>query len=144
MQELDVTESVSTDPTKPIDADKSLGELLSHLSQDFGQLVSTQVELAKVEIKEEVSRAAKGAGMVTGGGMAAMLAILLLSFAAAWGLAAVMPTGFAFLIIGVLWAVVAGVLVLSGRKQLSAVHPVPPNTKAALKEDLEWARQQKS
>jgi uncharacterized membrane protein YqjE len=132
------------DPTKPIAADKSLGDLLGQLTTDFSDLVSTQVALAKTEIKEEVARAGKGAGMLGGGAFAGYLAVLLLSFAAAWGLDAVMPTGWAFFIVGLVWAVVAAVLVMSGRKQLSAVQPVPPNTKQSLKEDVEWARQQRS
>jgi len=103
------------DPTKPVDPDHSLGDLLSRLTEDFGDLVSTQVELAKVEIKEEVTRAGKGAGMLTGAGVVAYLAITLLSFAAAWGLAEVMPEGVAFLIVGVIWAIVAGVLYSTGR-----------------------------
>jgi len=133
-----------SDPTQPLEADKSLGQLLGQLTHDFGDLVSTQVELAKVEIKEEVSRAGKGAGLLTGGGLAAYLALVLLSFAAAWGLAEVMPEGVAFLIVGVVWAAVAAVLYVIGRRELSAVQPVPPQTKQSLKEDAEWARQQKS
>jgi len=131
------------DPSKPLEADHSLGELLSRLTNDFGDLVSTQVELAKVEIKEEVSRAGKGAGMLTGAGLVAYLAVTLLSFAAAWGLAEVMPEGFAFLIVGVVWAIVAGVLYSTGRKELGAVR-VPPQTKASIEEDIEWAKQQRT
>jgi len=132
------------DATEPIEADKSLGELVSQLSADFSDLVSTQLELAKVEIKEEVSRAGKGAGMITGGGLAAYLAVVLLSFAAAWGLSEAMPTGFAFLIVGVVWAAVATFLVLTGRNQLRTVHPVPEQTKESIKEDVEWAKQQRT
>jgi len=136
-------DQTGTDPTKPIEAEKSLGELLSRLTGDFGDLVSTQVELAKVEIKEEVSRAGRGAGFLTGGGLAAYLAVTLLSFAAAWGLAEAMPEGFAFLIIGVVWAAIAIALFLSGRKQLEAVR-VPPQTKSSIQEDVQWAKHQKS
>ncbi len=132
------------DPTKPLDPDKSLGDLLGQLTKDFSNLVSTQVELAKLEIKEEVARAGKGAGMLGGGAVAGYLSVLLLSFAAAWGLAAVMPTGFAFLIVGAVWLAVAGVLFLNGRKELKSVNPVPQQTKAELQEDIEWARQQKN
>jgi uncharacterized membrane protein YqjE len=131
------------DPTKPLEADRSLGELLSGLTEDFGDLVSTQVELAKVEIKEEVTRAGKGAGMLTGAGLVAYLAVILLSFAAAWGLAEVMPEGVAFLIVGVIWAIVAGALYITGRKELGAVR-VPPQTKASIEEDIEWAKQQRT
>jgi uncharacterized membrane protein YqjE len=83
---------VDTHTGEPIAADHSLGELVSQLSADFGELLSTQLELAKAEIKDEVARAGKGAGMLTGGGVAAHLAILLLSLAAAWGLSEGMPT----------------------------------------------------
>jgi uncharacterized membrane protein YqjE len=143
MAEVDLSRPTATDPTKPIDPDHSLGELLSRVTSDFGELVSTQVELAKVEIKEEVSRAGKGAGLLTGGGLAAYLAAILLSFAAAWGLAEVMPEVFAFLIVGVVWAAVAAVLMLSGRKQLDSVR-VTPQTRASIQEDVEWAKQQRS
>jgi uncharacterized membrane protein YqjE len=135
--------ATSPDPTEPLEADRSLGELLGRLSQDFGELVSTQVELAKVEIKEEVTRAAKGTGLLGGGAVAALLGVMLLSFALAWGLAEIMDAGFAFLIVGLLWMVGAAVLALRGRRQLRATTPVIPQTKETLKEDVEWARQQR-
>ena len=77
MADVDLTNrrvaTSATDPTKPLEPDSSLGELLSRLTTDFSELVSTQVELAKVEIKEEVAQAGKGAGLLTGGGVAAYL-----------------------------------------------------------------------
>jgi uncharacterized membrane protein YqjE len=132
------------DRTEPLEAELSLSDLFSKLSKDFSQLVSTQLELAKVELKEEVAHAGKGAGMLAGGGLAGYLALIFLSFAAAWGLATEMPTGVAFLIVGVVWVVIAAMLAAVGRTELKAVHPVPPQSKEALKEDIAWARQQKS
>ena len=137
-------ETQSTDQTQPLEAEHSLGELFSKLSTDFSQLVSTQLELAKVELKEEVTHAGKGAGMFAGGALAGYLALMLLSFAAAWGLATEMPTGVAFLIVGAVWVVIAAVLAAMGRTEFKAVHPVPPHSKEALKEDIAWARQQKN
>jgi len=136
------TAHTNPDPTQPLEADKSLGELLNRLTKDFSNLVSTQVDLAKLEIKEEVTRAGKGAGILTGGAVAGLLALVLLSFAAAWGLAAVMPTGWAFFIVGAVWVVVAAVLASRGRNELKSVNPVPQQTKSELQEDIEWARQQ--
>jgi uncharacterized membrane protein YqjE len=133
------------DGTEPIDADQSLSELVSRMTSDVGQLVSTQLELAKVEIKEEVARAGKGVGMVAGGGLAAHMAVLLMSFALAYGLAALIDsTGWAFFFVGLLWAVAATVLALKGKEQISTATPVAEQTVETLKEDLEWARQQKS
>jgi uncharacterized membrane protein YqjE len=140
----DVRVAATPPALQPIEADKSLGDLVSQLTSDFSELVSTQLELAKVEIKEEVGRAGKGAGMVTGGALAAYLAVALLSFAAAWGLSEAMPAGFAFLIVGAAWAAGSAALILSGRNQLRTVHAVPEQTKASIKEDVEWAKQQRS
>ena len=133
-----------TDPSEPIASDQSLGELVSRMTSDVSALVSTQIELAKVEIKEEVARAGKGAGMVGGAAIAGLLALLLVSFAAAWGLADVVDAGWAFLIVGLVYAAVAGVLFLRGRDQIRSAKPVVPETKETLKEDVEWARQQRS
>jgi hypothetical protein len=145
MSDIDMTstQAATHDPTRPLEAESSLGELLSRLTADFGDLVSTQVELAKVEIKDEVSHAGKGVGMLSGGGVAGYLAVTLLSFAAAWGLDEVMPTAVAFLIVGVIWLFVAGVLYSAGRKELSTVR-VTPQTKASLQEDVQWAKQHKN
>jgi len=131
------------DATEPIDADKSLGDLISQLGSDLGNLVSTQVELAKVEIKEEVVRAGRGAGLAGGGVFAAYLAVLFLSLAVAWGLSEAMPTGWAFFIVGVIYAAAATVLLVMGRDRFREIHG-PVVTTETVKEDVQWARQQMS
>ena len=131
------------DETQPIEPDASVGELLSRVTDDFSQLVRTHVELAKVEIKDEAVRAGKGAGMLGAAGVAGFLAILLLSFAAAWGLAEVMDAGWAFLVVGLVWTAVAAVLAIQGRARIREVHPVPETTKQTVEEDVQWAKQQR-
>jgi uncharacterized membrane protein YqjE len=131
------------DPTQPLEADRSHGELFGKLSSDVSGMFEAHVELAKLELREEVRSTGRAAGMFAGAGLAAFLGILLLSFAAAWGLAAVMPTGFAFLMVGLVWAVVAAVLALAGRERARHIGP-PDNTIEAVKEDVEWARRQRS
>jgi len=133
----------SHDATEPIDADRTLGELISQLGSDLGGLVSTQVELAKVEIKEEVVRAGRGAGLAGGGAFAAYMAALFVSLALAWALSEAMPTGWAFLIVGVIYAAVAAVLLTMGRDRLREVRG-PVVTTETVKEDVQWARQQMS
>jgi uncharacterized membrane protein YqjE len=134
----------ATDPTQPKDPERSLPELLSSLTTDLNRLITTQLELAKVEIKEEVSTAAKGAGLLSGGAVAALLALLLLSHAAAWGLSEVVHEGVAYLIVGVVWAVVAAVLAVQGRGRLRDVDPVPRATVAEIEADRDLAREQLS
>lgn len=122
----------------------SLGELFSRMTEDVSTLVSKELQLAKVEIKEEVTKAAKGAGMLGGAGTTALYALLLLSFAAAWGLAVVIPTGFAFLVMGLLYLLLTGGLFLTGRKELKSVQPKPERTVQTLEEDVQWTKQQMS
>ncbi len=122
--------------------DASLGELFSALTTDLSQLVRSEMELARVEIREEATKAGKAAGMLGGGALAGYLALTLLSFAAAWGLAEVVDAGWAFLIVGLVVAAVAAVLAVNGRNKLRQVHPVPDQTVDTLKEDARWARAQ--
>ena len=130
-------------PLAPKRPDASLGELFSQMTADLGTLLRKEVELAKVETKEELGRAAKAGGMLTGGLVAAHLAAIVLSFALAWLLDEWMDTALAFLIVGVIWAVVAAVLVLAGRHRLRDVQPLP-ETVGSLKEDVAWAKAQRT
>jgi len=136
---------VNPDPAEPLEADQSLSELVSRLTSDVGNLVSTQIELAKVEIKEEVRRAGKGVGMVGGGGLAAYFALLLLSFAVAYWLGdAFDDLGWGFFAVAVVYGAVAAVLVLKGKEQITSATPVAEQTIETIKEDVAWARQQRT
>ena len=132
---------IEPDPTQPKQPDKSLGDLFGDLSREFGELVRTQTELAKTEIRAQTDKAKIAAGAFGGAALAGYMALVLLSFAVAWGLSEVMPEGFAFLIVGVIYAVVAGVLYLRGRRQVEELNIVPEQTIESVKEDVQWAQQ---
>jgi hypothetical protein len=128
---------------QPPQADASLGELFSDLSTDMSALLRDELQLAKVELKEEIKKAGRAGGMFGGAAFAGYMTIVLLSFAAAWGLAELMPVGWAFLIVAVVWGAAAAVLYLRGRDQLQKVNPKPEQTIDTLKEDVRWAKNQK-
>ena len=130
--------------TEPLQPEKSLSELFSTMTSDLSTLMRKEVELAKVETREEVSRASKAGGMLGAGAIAAYVALLFASFALAWLLDKWMPRALAFLIVAVLYAVAAAVLISAGRKRLRQVNPVPQQTVETLKEDVQWAKAQKS
>lgn len=130
--------------TEPKMADASLGDLFGRMTTDLSTLVRKELELARVEIKEDVTKAGKAGGTLGAAAVAGWMALILLSFALAWGLAEIMPEGFAFLIVGVIYAIVAAVLYSAGRKKLQQVNPVPEQTVETLKEDAQWLRDQKS
>lgn len=129
---------------RPDVEDKSIGSLVSELTSDLSRLMRQELELAKVELKAEATKTGKAAGMLGGAGFAGWMVALFASAALMYALGAVMPLGWAALIVAVLWAIVGAVLYARGRQQLRQVSPVPDQTVQTLKEDVQWARAQKS
>lgn len=132
-----------TEPTGPTDA-RSLGEVFGDLSSNLSTLMKQEVQLAKVEAKAEVAKVGKGAGMLGGAGLAGWFVLLFLSLALTFLLDNWLPIEAAALITAGLWAVIATGLALVGRKELQAANPQLPQTQQTLKEDVQWARAQKS
>jgi uncharacterized membrane protein YqjE len=129
---------------EPKQAEKSIGELFGEMTTEVSQLMRKEVELAKVEIKEEVGRAGKAGGILGGGAVAGYFALLFVSLALAWLLDQAMNTALAFFIVGALYGIAAAVLITRGRDQMKKVDPVPRQTVETLKEDAEWVKAQKS
>jgi uncharacterized membrane protein YqjE len=123
---------------------RSVGDIVSDISRDMTSLVRQEMELARTEFKQEATRAAKGAGMLGGAGVAGHLMLIFLSFALAYLLDNWMPIELAALIVGLLWAIVAAALVQRGRAEIKKANPELPATQQSLKEDVQWAKAQKS
>jgi len=123
------------DSDEPSIREVSVGQLLSDVSRDFSTLMRQEVALAKAEVKEEVSKAAKGAGMLGGAGYAGHMLILFLSFAAWWALAGVTNhIGLSALIVAVIWGIIAAILFVVGRGALKKVNPKPERTVETMSE----------
>jgi len=121
-------------------ADTSMGDLIGNISNDLSQLFRQELDLAKAELKQEASKAGKAAGMLGGAGFAGYLAVVLLSFAAVFGLANVMDGGWATLIVAVIWGIIGAVLYVIGRNKLKTVDPMPRRTVDTIKEDAQWLK----
>ena len=118
----------------------SLGELVSTATRDLSALIRTEVQLAKVEIKREVTAAGKGAGLFGGAGFAGLFALIFLSIAAAYGISWLgIGLGWGFFIVGMLYLVAAAVLALTGKKKISEVG-APEKTIETVKDDIAWAK----
>ena len=130
----------ATTPKRP---EMSLGELFSEMTSELSTLFRKEVELAKVEGREEIKQAGAVAGMFAGAGVGAWMAVLFASFALAWLLDQAMNTALAFLIVAVLWGIVALILLSTAKKKAKSVKALPETTRT-LKEDVQWAKAQKS
>lgn len=121
------------------DQNASLGDLVAAATQNLSTLMKQEVQLAKIEIKREVVAAGKGAGLLGGAGALGALGGIFVSIALAYALNEVLPTFLSFLLVGVVYLVVAGLLALIGKKSLSKVGP-PEKTIATVKDDVAWAK----
>jgi uncharacterized membrane protein YqjE len=139
----DVHGSIDQRPTEPKRSDMSLGELFAEMSSDLSTLFRKEVELAKVEAKDEVTQLSKAGGMMAGAVAGALLTLTMLSFALAWWIDQELNTAVSFVIVGLLWAGIAAVLATVGRNRLKDVD-VLPQTKETINGDVEWAKTQKS
>jgi len=128
------------DSARPEAGETSVGELIGNISDDLSRLFRQEVELAKVEVKQEAAKAGRAAGMLGGAGFAGYLAVVLLSFALVFALANVMDAGWAALIVAVIWGVIGAVLYAAGRSRLKSVDPLPRRTVDTIKEDAQWLK----
>jgi membrane protein len=123
--------------------DRSLGQLLTELSDEIRTLVRQEVQLARIELGEKVGQAKRGAAFVTAGALLAYGALLAVVGAVVLGLVALGVPPWAAALVGALAAGGTGYLLV--RMGLTALKPgelVPQQTIDALKEDAPWLKSQ--
>jgi membrane protein implicated in regulation of membrane protease activity len=114
----------------------TLGQLVASASRDLSLLVRSEIELAKAEVRVDVKNAIKGGGMFGAAAFLGLLAVILLSIAAAYGLTALgLHPAWAFLIIAGAYLLVAGILALVGLRAVKKVGP-PERTIRTAKESV--------
>jgi hypothetical protein len=114
--------------TTPTAGDRSLGELISEVTEDLSTLMRQEVELAKAEVQQSARRAGKAAGLFSGSAVAGHFALLFLSIALWWALGSAIGLGWSALVVGILWGIAAAVLAASGRSSLKSVRGLPRTT----------------
>jgi uncharacterized membrane protein YqjE len=129
--------SVQQDPR-----DRGLGELVKDLADQTSTLVRQEIKLAQAEVTQRGKLAGKGAGMLVGAAVAALLALGTLTALLIVVLDSVMALWLAILIVLVVWLAVAAVLAMAGKKALQASTPPAPQTVETVKEDIQWAKTQ--
>jgi hypothetical protein len=120
---------------------RTLGEMFAELSREIRTLVHQEIQLARTELTEKVSRVGKGVGFIIGGALVAYGGLLAIVAAIVLSLTAMgLPAWAAALAGGIL---IAGYLLI--RSGLAALRPdqlTPQQTIDTLKEDAQWLRTQ--
>jgi Putative Actinobacterial Holin-X, holin superfamily III len=120
---------------------ESFGELLGELANNSAALVRDEIALAKQEMREKVGVLRSGAVTIAIGGLIGLVALLTLTAAAVAGLAHVMDTALAALLVGVVLALVGGSIAFMGIGRLKRTNLKPQQTIETLEEDKEWLKQ---
>lgn len=118
-----------------------MAELVRQLSDQTTTLVRQEIELAKAEMTAKGKQVGIGAGAFGGAGLVGLYAVGAITACLILALSTAMAGWLAALIVGVVYAVIAGVLALVGKKKTEAgAPPVPERAISSTKEDVEWAK----
>jgi len=133
--------------------ERSIGELFGQLSQDMTLLVRQEVQLARTEMTEKLSRFTTNLISVGAGGFVAYLGGLALMAALILAIRDLANISLAWsaLIVGAILAIVGYVMLQRGMKELKGVELAPRRTVEnikddvqSIKEDVQWAKEQRS
>lgn len=127
-----------------------LADLFKALRDETSLLLREEVALARTEMSEKVSHAARNATKLAVGGFVAYLGVALLltgmAMLLSWGLVAAgltvaMAAWVGFAIVGTVVAVIGWGMVNSGKRELAHERMYPDRTMSSMKENARWARQ---
>lgn len=105
--------------------ERTIGQLVADATHDLEGIVRGEIALAKAEVTSGAKVAGKGAGLLVGAAFLALLGLVLLFHAAAWGIAEALPVWAGYLIVATVLFLVAAVLGLLGKKALEKARPAP-------------------
>jgi len=106
--------------------DLPVGELVQRMSQQTASLVRQELQLAQIEMKEKGKRAGLGAGMFGGAGVFALYGVGALIATLILVLATFLEPWIAAAIVTVVLFAIAGVLALTGKKEIEQATPAAP------------------
>jgi Putative Actinobacterial Holin-X, holin superfamily III len=129
-------------PERETARDLSTRDLVQDLSRQTSTLIRQEMRLAQAELAEKGRHAGKGAGMFGGAGLVALYGVGALVAAAILGLATVIEPWIAAAAIGVALLLLAGILALTGKKEIDEMGPPKPEqTIESVQRDVETVKE---
>jgi hypothetical protein len=124
-----------------VQGDPSIGELVSQLSSQTSRLVRDEMKLAQSEFRQTAKHAGLGAGLLSVAGLLAVLGLATFVAAAVAALSLVLPLWAAAVIIGLVLFAAAGIAGLISKKEVEQTSPVPQQTLANVKQDIDEVKE---
>ncbi|RSN62537.1 hypothetical protein DMH01_07620 [Amycolatopsis sp. WAC 04182] len=123
-------------------AEKSVGELVSDLSDEVKHLVRDEMRLAVFELQHKGKKMGFGAGLFGAAGVFALFGLATLIAAVVLALALVMPAWLAAVVTGAALLLIGGLSAVVGKKEVSsATPPVPEEAVEGVRKDVDTVKQ---
>lgn len=123
-------------------ADRSVGELVTDLTDEVKRLVRDEMRLAVFELQRKGKKMGVGAGLFGAAGLFALFGAGTLVAAAVLALALVLPGWLAAVLVAVALFLVAGIAALIGKKEVTqGVPPVPEEAISGVRQDVDTVKQ---
>jgi uncharacterized membrane protein len=109
-------------PHLPSKDDPTIGKLVADATRDVSRLVHDEIALVKTELKISAKAGGVGAGLFAGAAFLGVLAIIMLSVAIAYFIHMTgIPLAFSFLIVFVVYLLIAALLAFIGIRKVKQV-----------------------
>lgn len=137
----------STPGAKPVSVplaanERSVGELFRELASETSTLVRQEVQLAKTELTEKATFAAKQSALVAAGSLLGATAVVTLFAALILALGTIIPLWVSALVVGIVVGAMGGILVRTGISALQQMDPAPRQTLRSMEEGKSWVLHQ--
>ena len=119
---------------------RPLSEVLRESIRHVEEIVRSEVRLAKIEITEIVSSAAKRSVTAVVALVLSLYALNFLFWGGAYALSQVVPLWLSAVIVGVVLGILAAAAGLKARRDLRRFHPKMEKTTQTMKENLAWIK----
>lgn len=126
----------------PAATGESLGDTVTGIIQDVQNIIRGEVELAKTEVKEDVGKLGKAAGMIGAAAFLALVGFIFLMLGVTYLLNKSLEMWISAGIVGLALLIIGAILGVVGKNQMQEANMVPDKTIDSLKEDKEWASRQ--
>jgi len=126
--------------------DRSIGTLVSELSQETTTLLQQEIALAKTEMSEKISQVSTALVRLALGGLVLFAGLLVLLDALVYGLSELLPPDLTpwlpALLVGIVVAIIGAILLQKGRSNLQTSSLMPQRTATSLQRDTHMVKEQ--
>jgi hypothetical protein len=125
-----------------IRGERSLSEVLQDVVGNIQEIIRSEFQLAKAEIKDRVAKMHGPAAWMGVGSVIFLYGLGFILLAIVYKLGTIMEPWLAALLVGGVLALFAAVILISATSKLRRIDAVPQRTVKTMKENMTWAKKQ--